>query len=198
MLRWMTPFLVAIFAIGTAAAAEPRSRQARRCPRSSKACRQPCRRQARRQPGNCQASDSSGRRQTRQQPGRSEARREPRRRQARRGSRRQPIAARPAPRPLQLPDHGCPRRRAALCAPRPHVGGRGRGSRRAVHAGRHRCPMRRASSARRCCRAHRRCPAITEPAIPTAMTAPITAAPMAVLEPPALRLRRVRILLNAH
>ena len=58
MLRWMTPFLVAIFAIGTAAAAEPRRHQARRRPRSSQACRQPCRRQARRQPGNCQARDS--------------------------------------------------------------------------------------------------------------------------------------------
>src|SRR3954471_4006651 len=37
--------------------------------------------------------------------------------------------------------------------------------------------MRRASSARRCCRALPRCPAITAPAIPTVMTAPITAAP---------------------
>src|SRR5688572_8709089 len=37
--------------------------------------------------------------------------------------------------------------------------------------------MPRASSARRCSRALPRCPAITAPAIPTAMTAPITAAP---------------------
>jgi hypothetical protein len=85
-----------------------------------------------------------------------------------------PIAARPAPRPLQLPTTVAPAPHR-LRAPRPHlvveeedpdvlftpVGV---------------VPLRRASSARRCCPAHRRCPAITEPAIPTAMTAPITAA----------------------
>src|SRR6185295_10544311 len=37
--------------------------------------------------------------------------------------------------------------------------------------------MRHASSARRCCRALPRCPAITVPAIPIAMTVPITAVP---------------------
>ena len=41
MLRWMTPFLVAIFAIGTAAAESPGAAQDRRWPRSGQACRQP-------------------------------------------------------------------------------------------------------------------------------------------------------------
>src|SRR6267142_2567460 len=39
------------------------------------------------------------------------------------------------------------------------------------------CPTRHGSTVCRCCRARRRCPATTAPAIPTAMTAPITAAP---------------------
>ena len=193
MLRWMTPFLVAIFAVGTAAAQIPeppsRRRPAQRAADSPAAAKpaEPPQRQA----------------------GLPPATKPPPARRAKRAENcRRPEAPRFAPPaicrracPAPTTNTG-PRLRPAprrfTCAAAARWWSRKR-IRRAVHAGGRRCPMRRASSARRCCRAHRRCPAITEPAIPTAMTAPITAArPMALLEPAALRLRRVRILLNAH
>ena len=126
MLRWMTPFLVAIFAIGTAAAEGPGATKTADGPAAAK-------------PADSPPPPSPPTAQPAVKPANSPAaakRVETRRRQARHGPRRQPIAAGPAPRPLQIPDHGCARRRTALRAPRPHAGGRGRGSRRAVHAGR--------------------------------------------------------------
>ena len=72
MLRWMTPFLVAIFAIGTAAAESPEPTRPPTAPQQQ-ACRQPCRRQARGQPAD---------RQVGQQPRRREARRAATRRAA--------------------------------------------------------------------------------------------------------------------
>ena len=171
MLRWMTPFLVAIFAIGTAAAEAPEPHKPPMAPQRQSLPTQP-------RPSLPTAPASkphdSPATTTRRQPGRGEARRQRCRRQARHGSRRQPVAARPAACALQLPDHGCP-------ASSPLYVRRGRTlvveeevCRADLASSR---PMRRASSARRCCRAHRRCPAITGQAIPTAMTAPITAAP---------------------
>ena len=101
MLRWMTPFLVAIFAIGTAAAESPGATKPADAPQqqSLPTALPPPSPPTTRQPPSPPTATA-----TRQAP----PKRRHRRRQARHGSRRPPIAARPAPRPLQLPDHGCP------------------------------------------------------------------------------------------
>ena len=162
MLRWMMPFLVAF------SRSEPLPPRAR-VTKPLTAPQQPSLPTARPPPS---PTEQPGRRQARRQP--AVRRAETRRHQARRLSRRQPIAAGPAPRALQIPDHGCP--------PQPRYVRRGRRwwSRKSRT-----CCSRRSDvvpyappwTARRCCRAPRRCQAITA-GLPTTIRARITAAPM--------------------
>ena len=190
MLRWMTPFLVAIFAIGTAAAEGPGADQARRRPRSSKACRQPCRRQARRHA---------------RPP--HQARHQPRRREAR----RQPAAAKRAAvrAASQLPP-GLPRAHynyrttvappppRSMCAAAARWWSRKR-SRRAVHAGRASVPYAPRVFGTPLLPGSSTLPGYYGTSHSYSYDGPYYGGPYyALLEPPALRLRRVRILLNAH
>ena len=175
MLRWMTPFLVAIFAIGTAAAEGPEATKTADGPAAAKPADSSCRRQVRRTPATAKPNDSPSAKPANSPAAakRADKAAAGRRAAVRAASQLPPGLPRAA---LQLPDHGCPaaaplyvrRGRALVVEEEVFV----------PFAPSNVVPMRRASSARRCCRAHRRCPAITEQAIPTAMTAPITAAPM--------------------
>ena len=194
MLRWMTPFLVAIFAIGTAAAESPGATKTADGPAAAKPADSPAA---------AKPADNS-----RKPPARppSPPTAQPRakraetacRHQARHGSRRPPIAARPAPRPLQLPDHGCPgaaplyvRRGRALVVEEedpdvlftpvgvvpyaPRVFG---------------TPLLPGSST---------LPGYYGTSHSYSYDGPYYGGPYApLLEPPAIRLRRVRILLDAH
>ena len=188
MLRWTTPFLVAIFAIGTAAAEGPGATKTADGPAAAKPCRRPGRR---RQPGRGQPAPPL-------KPATSPAAAKRAAAPARHGSRRQPVAARPAPRPLQIPDHGCPRR-APLYVRRGRTLVVEEEDRAAVH--------RRWTSAPYAPRI------FGTPLLPGSSTLPgyygtshsysydgaLLRRPLyALLEPPALRLRRVRILLNAR
>ena len=188
MLRWMTPFLVAIFAIGTAAAESPGATKTADGPAAAKPADSP----AAAKPADSPARHQAGR-------------------QARRSAAKRAAARRAAVRAAgQLPP-GLPRahykyRTTVAPAAAPLYVRRGRAL--VVEEEvltllftpvERRCPMRRASSARRCCRAPRRCPAITARSHSYSYDGPYYGGPLRpLLEPPALRLRRVRILLNAH
>ena len=158
MLRWMTPFLVAIFAIGTAAAQSPGAGTSADGPAAEKPADPPA---AAKPADNAPASkpNDSPSAKPADNPAGAKRAEKAAAAQARRGSRRQPIAARPTACPLQLPHHGYPAA-APLYVRRGRTWwSKKRSPCRLPSSG----PMRRASSARRCCRAHRRCPAITGP-----------------------------------
>src|SRR3954462_6740247 len=171
MLRWMTPFLVEIFAIGTAAAEGPGATKtaddpAAAKPADSSAAAKPADNSATANPATAKPADS-------------------------------PAAIKPANSPAVA-------KRAAVRAARQLPPGLPRAHynyRTTVAPGAAPLYVRRGRAlvveeedpdvlftpvgvvpyaprvfARRCCRAHRRCRVITAPAIPTAMTAPITAA----------------------
>ena len=198
MLRWMTPFLVAIFAIGTAAAREPRSRT--KPPMAPQRQSLPISPAAAKPADNAPTSKPSDSPSAKpaDNPAASEARRKTcRRRSAPRFA--PPASCRPAcPAPITITGPRLPRRSAALCAPRPRVGGRGRGSRCAVHAGGVEAyaprvfgtPLLPGSST---------LPGYYGTSHSYSYDGPYYGGPLRpVLEPPAVRLRRVRILLNAH
>ncbi len=174
MLRWMTPFLVAILrGRNRCGRREPRSRQGRRWPHGSG-----------RQPGRPPATDNPGSRPSLRtaRPPRSPPTAQPPAKRADKAAARRHAAVRAA---SQLPP-GLPRAHynyrttvappaaPLYVRPRPHVGGRRRGRCRADrHRGLCAAHLRHAAA----CRDRRHCPATTGPVIPTVMTAPITAAP---------------------
>ena len=182
MLRWMTPFLVAIFAIGTAAAQSPEATKRPTAPTAK--LRQPSAAQPT-TTGTAKPADTSTTAKPADSPATVKSANSPPAAAKRAGNPAAPrratvVAAR------QLPP-GLPRAhykyRTTVAPAAPLYVRRGRAlvieeETEVLFAPVGVAAYAPASSAHRCCRAPRRCPAITVRAIPTAMTGPITAAPI--------------------